>query len=152
MPRHKLSQGWAFGARMLVGLLYGCLLYFAAEGIRTDRPLFGFEEGESWDRLSDVLRLLCWLVPIPLLLGLGRLPSLRLAIWTLGSIILLFIFGWWGRAGAWEDIDGIFNVGLFSLIVLFIIHEFLQSASDDNSRIAQYTILAPSHTYKPADV
>lgn len=127
-------------ARIALGLVYGALLYWAAEYLNRRDPLYGFEEGEAWNRFIGIGRLIAWLGPLPLLFGLGRMKAVRLALWSSSAVLLLFAFGWFGPANVWEAVDGIINVSLFSLIVLFILHEFIQSAADDNRLIASYGV------------
>ncbi len=121
-----------------LGLVYGALLYWAAEYLNRHEPLYGFEEGEAWNRFVGIGRLIAWLGPLPLLFGLGRMKAMRLALWSASAVLLLFVFGWFGPENVWEAVDAIINVSLFSLIVLFILHEFIQSAADENRLIASY--------------
>ena len=124
--------------RIFLGLAYGLLLFWQGEFLTRDNPLFGFEEGDDWKHFVHIVRLLVWFGPLPLLFGVGRIGSLRLGLWSVSALFLLLIFGWFGPTTVWGGVDPLINVSLFSLIVLFIAHEFVQGAVDDKRALATY--------------
>jgi hypothetical protein len=125
-------------ARIVLGIVYGVALYWAFDMLTRREPLYGFEKGDNWNRFIEIARLMASLAPLPLLFGLGGMPAARLGLWSFGAAAALLIFGWYGPATVWESVDGLINVWLFSLIVLFIAHEFIQSALDDDRALADY--------------
>lgn len=121
-------------ARLLVGLLQGLALFALSEA-RPDKPHFGLTK-EFWVQIVDTLRLFFFFAPLPLLFGLGNLPARKLIPWTLVAAAAVFAFGWFASAPAWRGAPT--ATWLFSLIVLYILHEFVQAAHDDGRRIAAY--------------
>lgn len=109
---------------------------FFRRAIVENTVLFEISDEVLWHKIVDVVRLLSWLSPLPLLFGLGRLHPIRLLTWTVCASLALFVFGWFGPGAIWDDVDGLLNVWLFSLIVIFIVHELIQGAADDGTRIA----------------
>ncbi len=138
MDRLLGDRRGVLGSRLFVGLVYGVALYFAFHVLNRNLPLGGFEVGEAWSRFVNIARLVAWLGPLPLLFGLGRMSLVRLAVWSLTAIFLLFCFAWFGPTKVWMSIDPLINVSLYSLIILFIIHEFVQGSNDDKSPVASY--------------
>lgn len=132
------ERDWVAYSRITVGFIQGLLLFVTMNELDAGKPATGFSE-QDWRHLVDVLRTLAWFAPLPLLFGLGNLPTLRLAMWSAAAVGLLALFGWLGPAPVWDQAASVITVWLFSLIVIFIIHEFVQSAHDDRKTIAQYT-------------
>lgn len=124
----------ALGARLVVALAQGLLLY-ALMKAKVDHPLFGLEEA-TWRRLIETLRLFSLFAPLPLLFGFANLPLRRLGAWSAAAALAVFAFGWFAPPSAWSGAPT--ATWLFSLIVIFILHEFVQAAFDDKRRIATY--------------
>lgn len=120
--------------RLAVALAQGLLLYALVKW-RGDSPQFGLDT-ELWKRLLDTLCLFALYAPLPLLFGLGNLPARRLALWSIIGAVAIFAFGWFAAAPAWRDAPT--ATWLFALIVIYIVHEFVQAAYDDGRRIASY--------------
>lgn len=134
----KADRKWVLAARVAIGLLHGTLLYWSFAILNRQEPLYGFSAGENWSHFVNIARLVAWFGLLPPLFGIGKIPALRLACWSVGAVAALCIFGWYGPGSVWESIDNLVNVWLFSLIVLFIVNEFVQSSADDNKIIADY--------------
>ncbi|MGE0183662.1 MAG: DUF4153 domain-containing protein [Parvularculaceae bacterium] len=130
----SLKSAGALGVRIAVAIAQGLLIY-ALTKAKIDQPLFGFEEA-TWRRLIETLRLFSLFAPLPLLFGVGNLPLRRLAIWSISAALAVFAFGWFAAPSAWNGAPT--ATWLFSLIVIFILHEFVQAAFDDGRRIATY--------------
>jgi hypothetical protein len=122
------------GARLAVGLAQGVALWLLAEA-RLLEPHFGVAP-ELWSPLIATLRLVALFAPLPILFGLGNLPLRKLVPWAMAATLVLFAFGWFASAPAWRDAPS--ANWLFSLIVIYIIHEFVQAAHDDGRPIARY--------------
>lgn len=123
-------------ARLLVGLAAG-VIYVLLNDYRLDKPLYGFDE-KIWAKGLNAAWTAAALAPLPLLFGLGRLPVVRLAAWSTIAALLLALVGWFGTAPVWSDAPPAITVWPFSLITLYIVHEFLQAAVVDGRRIASY--------------
>jgi hypothetical protein len=135
---NKQERRGVFAARIIIGLIYGLLLYWSFAVLDRSEPLYGFAGGEDWSRFVNIARLVAWLGLLPLLFGVGRIPLFRLACWSAGAVSALFVFGLFGPGTVWDSIDSLVNIWLFSLIVLFIVHEFVQSSVDDGRVFADY--------------
>lgn len=127
------SAGGVLGVRVGVGLAQGIILYLLAKA-PTDAP--AGMSAELWPQLIATLRLVAVYAPLPLLFGLGNLPARKLIPWTFLAALAVFAFGWFASAPAWRGAPT--ATWLFSLIVIYIVHEFLQAADDDGRRIASY--------------
>lgn len=136
-PTTKPNRNWVAYARLAVGLLQGVGLYITIELFNAGTPKAGFAE-QDWRHFVEASRTLVWFAPLPLLFGLGNMPAMRLVLWTVLAACLLALFGWLGPAPVWDQTASVLTVWLFSLIVLYILHEFVQSAHDDRSAIARY--------------
>ncbi len=128
------SPIFTLSARLVVALAQGLLL-FALIKAKAYEPLFSLDEA-TWRRLLDTLRLFALFAPLPVLFGLGNLPPRRLALWAIIAAFGVFAFGWFAAPSAWSGAPT--SAWLFSLIVIFIVHEFVQAAFDDGRRIASY--------------
>jgi hypothetical protein len=119
-------------ARLAIGFTQGVALYL----------LFSFLSGggdpDNFARyhLRDTLRYVALFAPLPILFGVGNLPARKLAAWSLIAALAIFAFGWFATAPAWRGAPP--TSWLFILIVVFILHEFVQAAHDDRRRIASY--------------
>ena len=122
--------------RIVVALIQGAALYLTANW-RNDEPLFGFDP-ETWRSFLEMARTLAVFAPLPLYFGLGRLPGVRLALWTAIAAAGLAFVGWLAPSPVWMEAPPVVTVWLFSLIVLYIVHEFLQAAHDDGRPVASY--------------
>jgi hypothetical protein len=121
-------------ARILVAIGQGVLIYVLTQA-KIDQPQFGLEHA-TWRRLIETLRLFSLFAPLPLLFGVGNLPLRRLVLWSAAAALAVFAFGWFAAPSAWNGAPT--ATWLFSLIVIFILHEFVQAAFDDGRRIATY--------------
>ena len=130
------DQQWPFVARLAIGFAQGCAFYWVAE-LRLYEPQFGFEQ-DTWRNFVTMLRTLCVFAPLPLIFGVGNLPLLRLGLWTLAASAVLAVVGWLAPAPVWSGAPPVVTVWLFSLISLYIVHEFLQAAYNDQRAIARY--------------
>jgi hypothetical protein len=124
----------ALPARLRVGLAQGVALYLLSHE-RLLEPQFGVAQ-EVWAPLISTLRLVAVFAPLPILFGIGNLPLKKLAPWSLVAAAALFAFGWFASAPAWQGAPT--ANWLFSLIVIYILHEFIQAAHDDGRPIASY--------------
>ncbi|MEM9169336.1 MAG: DUF4153 domain-containing protein [Pseudomonadota bacterium] len=124
-------------ARLIAGLAQGLALYLAFGVWRAGDPAFGVDEA-LWRQFVVVARTAAIFGPLAFLFGVGRLPGLRLAAWSLGAIALFALFGWLAPAPLWTGAPPVITVWLFSFIVAFILHEFIQGGADDARRIAAY--------------
>lgn len=121
-------------ARLGVGLAQGVALYLLSNA-RLLEPQFGVAQ-ELWAPLISTLRLVALFAPLPILFGLGNLPLRKLLPWSIIAAAALFAFGWFASAPAWQGAPT--ANWLFSLIVIYILHEFVQAAHDDGRPIARY--------------
>lgn len=128
------SPAIVLALRLGVALAQG-LLFFALIKAKPHEPHFGLDEG-SWRRLIETMRLFTLFAPLPVLFGLGNLPARRLAVWSIAGAIAVFAFGWFAAAPAFSGAPT--ASWLFALIVIFIVHEFVQAAFDGGKRIATY--------------
>ena len=127
---------WPFVARLIIGFMQGCALYWVSE-LRLYEPQFGFGQDE-WRNFVTMIRTLCVFAPLPLIFGVGNLPWLRLTLWTLAAGAVLAVIGWLAPAPVWSGAPPVATVWLFSLISIYIVHEFLQAAYNDSRAIAHY--------------
>ena len=127
---------WPIWARLAIGFAQGCALYWVSE-LRLYDPQFGFEQ-DTWRNAVTMLRTLSVFAPLPLIFGVGNLPLLRLCAWTLAAGAVLAVVGWLAPAPVWSGAPPVITVWLFSLISLYIVHEFLQAAYNDQRAIARY--------------
>ncbi len=127
---------WPFIARLAIGFIQGCALYWVAE-LRLYEPQFGFEP-DTWRNFVTMLRTLCVFAPLPLIFGVGNLPLPRLSAWTAAASAVLAVVGWLAPAPVWSGAPPVVTVWLFSLISIYIVHEFLQAAYNDQRAIARY--------------
>ncbi len=133
-PRRRADR--TLIARIAVGLVQGALLYWTAN-FRPDEPQFGFPEPQ-WRQFMEMARTVAVFAPLPLLFGLGNLPALRLGLWTIAATVGLAFVGWLAPAPVWAEAPPVVTVWLFSLIVIYIVHEFFQAAHDDARPVARY--------------
>ncbi len=132
------SYGKPIGqARAVVGVLSGILLLIVFEFFQIDTPRFGLD-AESWRQVLSGLRTMAFFAPIPLVFGLGALPARRLAAWITAAMLLLFYVGWYAPAPVWTGYSSLVPVWGFSLLAIFIVHEFLQGARDDDRIVARF--------------
>jgi hypothetical protein len=132
--REERKDGGALAARLVVGLAQGLALYFLSKA-RIAEPQFGLDAG-LWAQLIPTFRLVAVFAPLPLLFGLGNLPARKLLPWASIAVLAVFAFGWFASAPAWRHAPT--ATWLFALIVLYIVHEFVQAAHDDRRAIASY--------------
>ncbi len=130
----KSRNAGALAPRLILGVAQGVLLYALSEATR-DKPPFGLDK-EFWSQLLPTLWLFALFAPLPLVFGFGNLPLRKLAPWALIAGAAIFAFGWFASAPAWRNAPT--ATWLFSLIVIYIVHEFIQAADDDGRRIASY--------------
>ncbi len=124
-------------ARLAAGVLAGVLLFVVFDFLENKTPQFGMAP-ESWHRVLSGLRTMAFFAPLPLVFGLGALPTIRLTVWVAGAAAVLFYLGWYAPTPVWTGVSPLVPVWVFSLLAIFIIHEFLQSARDDNKIIARF--------------
>ena len=122
--------------RLAVGLIQGALFYWTAD-FRADKPQFGVS-GADWPHFIQAAWTFALLAPLPLLFGLGNLPVLRLAIWSLAAAAGLVFVGAVAPAPVWTGAPPVVTVWVFSLIVIYIVHEFIQAAHDDRRPVARF--------------
>jgi hypothetical protein len=120
--------------RLVVGVAQGLFLAFLAK-TTLEKPPFGLDKA-FWAQLSPSLLQFAIFAPLPLLFGFGNLPARKLAPWAVVAGAAVFAFAWFASAPAWRGAPT--ATWLFSLIVIYIIHEFVQAAHDDGKRIASY--------------
>lgn len=126
----------ALPLRAAIGLAQGFILYILST-LRADSPAFGVS-AEVWPHALSMARTVAVFAPLPLLFGLGRLPGPRLALWSAIAAATLAAVGWLAPAPVWSGAPPVITVWLFSLIVVYIVHEFVQGAFDDGRPIARY--------------
>ncbi len=136
MLRTDQDERWTFMTRLAIGLIQGCAIYWAAE-LRVHEPQFGMEN-DQWRNFVTMVRTIAVFAPLPLIFGLGNLPLPRLLLWTAGATAMLTVVGWLAPAPVWSGAPPVLTVWLFSLIVIFIVHEFLQAAYVDRRPIADF--------------
>ncbi|MEM9422226.1 MAG: DUF4153 domain-containing protein [Pseudomonadota bacterium] len=124
-------------ARAVVGLGAG-LLFYALDQADPKVPALGVSE-EHWIVFLQMARNFTLIAPLPVLFGLGRLPAKRLAVWASLSAVALIIVGLYAPPPTWNGFPKIVVLWLFSLIVIFIVHEFVQASFEDKQKIASYT-------------
>ncbi|MBY0423675.1 MAG: DUF4153 domain-containing protein, partial [Parvularculaceae bacterium] len=151
ISEHKQAGAGAMVGRLVVGILQGLVLYVVSRW-RLDTPLYGVGK-ESWPHFVEMMRTVAVFAPLPLLFGLGNLPARRLALWTVVATLTLAAVGWMAPAPVWSGAPPVITVWLFSLIVLYIVHEFVQAAYDDRRPVASYATyfdLAWRHAFQAA--
>lgn len=136
MLRTDQDERWTFMTRLAIGLIQGCAIYWAAE-LRIHEPQFGMES-DQWRNFVTMVRTIAVFAPLPLIFGVGNLPLPRLLLWTAGATAMLAVVGWLAPAPVWSGAPPVLTVWLFSLIVIFIVHEFLQAAHVDRRPIADF--------------
>lgn len=134
--RAENTQRIILGLRVAVGLAQG-LAFFVIAKWSDAAPRFGFDK-ETWPHVAAAIRTVAAFAPLPLLFGLGNLPARRLAPWTAIAAFVLFYVGWLSATPVWSGAPPVITTWLFSLIVLYIAHEFVQAAYDDKTPIASY--------------
>ncbi len=122
--------------RIALGFVWGVCLFWVSE-FRLDKPLWGVAAAD-WPHWVQSLRTLAVFAPLPLLFGIGNLPASRLILWQITASIVLAYVGWLSAAPVWAGAPPVITVWLFSLIVLYIVHEFVQAAHDDDRPVARY--------------
>lgn len=130
------NDNWPFYTRLALGLAQGGALYWVSN-LRLYDPQFGFEE-DQWRNAVTMMRTMVVFTPLPLLFGLGNLPLGRLAVWTGLTALMLAVVGWLAPAPVWSGAPPVITVWLFSLIVIFIVHEFLQASHHDRRLVGRY--------------
>ncbi len=140
-PQKQQSQNILI-ARLIVGLIQGLALYIVSEFVY-DRNLIGQFSQTSAFQFSrrsgyEVGQILSWLLPLPILFGLGVLRTKTLIAWAIGAFIALFLFSWLGSAVIWDENTRLLAVWFHSLIVIYIVHEFIVAAQQDDRRIGRY--------------
>jgi len=130
----KAPREGGLPARLCVGLAQGIALYALAEWEPLAERAAG--EGAGLARVRDALWLVALFAPLPALFGIANLPMRKLVPWALAAAAALFVFGWFAAAPAWRNAPP--AIWLFALIVIFILHEFVQAGHDDGRRIAAY--------------
>ncbi len=126
-----------FIVRLIIGVLWGVGLY-------------SFNRSGFFDDSSEQVlfaRLIISLAPIPFLVGIGNIPLRRLIIWEIIAIILLVIVGLNISTPIWNDINGFSSSWLFSLIILYILHEFVQAYGFNHKQGEKFRIFAPYPVY-----
>jgi len=124
-------------ARFAVGLLAGIFLFVVFDLLENKTTQFSMDP-ESWRRVLSGLRTMAFFAPLPLVFGLGTLPTIRLTVWCAIAATGLFYVGWYAPAPVWAGFSPLVPVWVFSLLAVFIVHEFLQGARDDNKVIARF--------------
>ena len=124
-------------ARLVTGFLAGIFLFITFDILEGKTPQLGMDP-ESWKRVLSGLRTMAFFVPLPLVFGLGALPTIRLGLWVTVAAAVLFYVGWYAPAPVWRGASALVPVGVFSLLSIFIVHEFLQGGRDDNKLIARF--------------
>jgi hypothetical protein len=124
-------------ARLAAGLLAGVFLFVVFDLLEDKTPQFGMTP-ESWRQILSGLRTMAFFTPLPLVFGLGALPAIRLSFWFAIAAAGLFYVGWYAPAPVWTYYSPLVPIWGFSLLVVFIVHEFLQGARDDNKVIARF--------------
>jgi hypothetical protein len=128
--------GGALFWRIALGFVWGVCLYWVSN-FRLDKPLWGLDAAD-WPHWVQAMRTLAVFAPLPLLFGLGNLPASRLILWSITAAIVLAFVGWLAPAPVWSGAPPVITVWLFSLIVVYIVHEFVQAAHDDDRPVARY--------------
>lgn len=149
MSEKKSDGSGVMAGRIAVGLVQGVALYVVSQW-RRDTPLFGLSQ-EAWAHFVEMARTVVLFAPLPVLFGLGNLPPRRLALWAGTAALVLAFVGWMAPAPVWSGAPPVVTVWLFSLIVLYIVHEFVQAAHEDRRPIASYATyfdLAWRHAYQ----
>lgn len=131
------SGRWVFLGRLVLGLAAGVLLY-AVGLMKAGQPALGIASEDDWRRFIVMSRTFAFFAPLPLLFGFGNLPLRRLALWSFAAAAMIALFGWLAPAPVWSGAPPVVTVWLFSLIVIYILHEFIQAAHDDARPIASY--------------
>lgn len=126
----------ALAWRIALGFVWGVCLFWVSN-FRTDTPLWGVD-AKDWPHYVQSLRTLAVFSPLPLLFGVGNLPASRLVLWWITASLVLALVGWLAPAPVSSGAPPVIMVWLFSLIVVYIVHEFVQAAHDDDRPVARY--------------
>lgn len=129
-------------ARLIVGLIQGLALFIVSEYLYDRNFIEQFSQASAFQftRRSayEIGQILSWLLPLPILFGLGVLRTKTLVVWTICAFIALFLFGWLGSVVIWDVNTRLLAVWFHSLIVIYIVHEFILAAQQDGRRIGRY--------------
>lgn len=125
-------------ARLVIGLVQGLLLLWLFRSASAEPPVWPATEAMVLTPLSLVVAF----VPVAMLSGVGRLPRVTLAIWTVVASVVLALIAVYDIARQAPADEGLLTPSpamvIFAAVALFIAHHLLLPASAERRLIAGF--------------